>query len=218
VNCEEFRAGYLAAEESDHPSPQHLETCAACRASIEELDRLRTILQDPLLWETPAPDLEDRVVGAIVGAIAVQPAGTKEPSNSGRSRIVAIAAAVILAIAISGSAFLNRDSPDWSVTVPATVEAASAVALADGWNTEAGTRIRFTISGLDLAPSDSYYEIWLTADDGRHISGGTFRDSGTIDSWIAVSRKEFPRIWITLEPTDDDLGPSSVVVFDTKTS
>jgi len=68
--------------------------------------------------------------------------------------------------------------------------------------------------GLDPADDGSYYELWLTAPDGRHVSAGTFRDSGRFEVVAGVRRSDFPRIWVTLEPADDDPGPTSRTVLD----
>jgi hypothetical protein len=71
------------------------------------------------------------------------------------------------------------------------------------------------IRGIEDAPSGSYYEIWMTAPDGRHISAGTFSGSGRVTAFAGVRRADYPRIWITLETADDDLGPSPETYFDT---
>ncbi|MGF1667627.1 MAG: anti-sigma factor [Acidimicrobiia bacterium] len=107
-----------------------------------------------------------------------------------------------------------RSGPDWQVQLVATDNAPVAQAFAQGWQTAEGTRIRLEIEGLTAAGDDAYYEIWLTAADGRHVSGGTFSGPGLVETSIGVARQDFPRVWITREVTDDDLGPSSVVVFD----
>jgi hypothetical protein len=104
-------------------------------------------------------------------------------------------------------------TPDWQFSLEGELPGASA--QVEGWNAGPGTRMRFRIDGIDPAPEGHYYEIWMTAEDGRHISAGTFRDQGTVTVWAAVKRSEFPRIWITLEAMDGDLGPSPNAYFDT---
>jgi hypothetical protein len=71
------------------------------------------------------------------------------------------------------------------------------------------------ITGIGDAPTGFYYEIWMTAKDGRHISAGTFNGSGRVTAFAGVRRADYPRIWITLEAADDDLGPSPETYFDT---
>jgi hypothetical protein len=70
------------------------------------------------------------------------------------------------------------------------------------------------VEGLEPAPAGHYYEIWMTAPDGRHVSAGTFQGSGRVTASAGVRRSEFPRIWITLEEVGGDLGPSPETYFD----
>jgi hypothetical protein len=115
-------------------------------------------------------------------------------------------------ISIGAVAFLGQ--PDWRLDLVATEKAPAATAEVVGWNTDTGTRMEIIISGLNPAPSGFYYEIWMTAPDRRHVSAGTFRGSGTVSVWSAVSRAEFPRLWITLEPADGDTAISGETVLD----
>jgi anti-sigma-K factor RskA len=127
------------------------------------------------------------------------------------------AAAVVAMVAMIATVLgvWPGQGPDWQVRLVSTGNAPDAQAFVEGWQDAGGTtRMRFDIEGLSPAGDDAYYEIWLTASDGRHVSGGTFADSGVIETTIGVARRDFPRVWITLEPADDDPGPSSVVVFD----
>ena len=123
------------------------------------------------------------------------------------------AAAVVVAI-VGLAAFLRTDGPDWQVELAGTDDYPSATAVVAGWNEESGTRMRITMSGVDPAPSGFFYEFWLS-DGPLHISGGTFVDVTDVQLQAAVSRREFPRLWVTLEPIDEDESPTSIVVVDT---
>jgi len=70
------------------------------------------------------------------------------------------------------------------------------------------------IAGLDLAPAGSFHEFWLSSGP-VHISAGTFHTGGQIELWSGVARSDYPRLWVTLEPIDDDESPSPVTVLDT---
>lgn len=96
--------------------------------------------------------------------------------------------------------------------MPAAPQASARVS---GWNMDYGTKMMIEVAGLDPTGPDAYYEIWLTAPDGRHVSAGTFRMSGRFEVMAGVRRSEFPRIWITLEPADDDPAPNPQTVLDT---
>ena len=98
--------------------------------------------------------------------------------------------------------------------MPGTDLAPAATSTVAGWNENTGTRLLVTIEGLDPAPEGYLYEFWLS-DGPLHISAGSFTDSGEIDLWTGVRRGDFPRLWVTLEPIDEDESPSSLTVLDT---
>jgi hypothetical protein len=96
-----------------------------------------------------------------------------------------------------------------------TAEAGNGAVVVQGWLTGQGTRMVLDVSGIEEASPGTYYEIWLTGPDGRHVSAGTFKGPGRVTAFAGVRRADFPRIWITLEPVDGELGPSSTTYFDT---
>ena len=97
---------------------------------------------------------------------------------------------------------------------PATDLAPNAVATIDGWNEASGTRVRLNIDGLPAAPQGYFYELWFS-EGPLHISAGSFRETDGVEMWAGVTRAEFPRLWITLEPIDEDEAPSGDTVLDT---
>ena len=118
---------------------------------------------------------------------------------------------IVIAVGITA---LFQDDADWSVELAATTPYSGATAVVDGWNTDTGTRMEVEVTGIPATAGTGYYEVWMTAPSGEHVSAGTFRSSGTITVWSGVTRKAFPRIWITLE-TDGDPAPTGEIVFDT---
>lgn len=204
MSCEEYQGRRLAGEESPILDA-HVAGCAACRAGLASLDRLRAALSEPSVWESPGPNLE--------GHILAEFERRRAPAGGRRSRLAWVAGAAVAAVALVVS-FVWSGAPDWEVYLVATPNAPLAMATVEGWNEPEGTRMRFEIEELEPAPEGTYYEIWLTAADGRHVSGGTFTGPGVFETSIGVGRRDFPRVWITLEPADDDLGPSRTVVFD----
>jgi hypothetical protein len=72
-----------------------------------------------------------------------------------------------------------------------------------------------TVDGLERAPDGYVYEFWLSQGP-LHISAGTFTASGEIELWSGVPRAAFPRLWVTLEPLDEDESPSGQTVLDTE--
>ena len=168
-------------------------------------------LDDRALWVEPAPELESSVLAAI--AREQGPGTTTQPRRLGARTLrwivpMAAAAAVIAAFVVTS------DQPDWTVTLGATDAAPGAAATASGWNDDNGTRVELDITGLDPAPDGFFYELWFS-DEDVHISAGSFHGTGDgVTMWAGVARRDFPRIWITLEPIDDDPAPG-INILDT---
>jgi hypothetical protein len=172
--------------------------------SDELPDRLKSILSSEALWVEPSPELEERIHS--LGMARARQGGSRRL----RTWLPAAAAVTVLIV----GAILTFDRPDWQVDLVATPQAPGASALVSGWNEPEGTRLRFDISGLPEAATGSYYEIWLTSDEGLHVSGGTFNADGVLTAMVGVRRGDFPRIWITLEAVDENTAPSSATLFD----
>ncbi len=209
MNCDEFRAQYLAGENVE-ATDGHLAGCGACRSRRPDLEAGRIALMDPAIWEEPPPELGDQVIALIAGS------QNRAPTGVGRlerwARPLAAAAVVVVAVGLFG--LLRSPSPDWEVAMPGTELAPLATSTVLGWNTDAGTRMILAVEGLDPAPDGFVYEFWLS-DGPLHISAGTFAADGEIELWSGVTRAEFPRLWVTLEPLDDDESPSGHTVLDT---
>lgn len=211
MNCDEFRAAILAGEANERTAG-HAEACPACRSHVDELKELHLVLAEPALWDEPSPELGSRVESLIGAAATGGAAGTFAGSKRRRLWAAAVAAAVILIV--SSAVAMRGDDPDWEVALPATELAPNASASVSGWNEAAGTRMVVHIEGLDPAPAGYMYEFWLS-DGPLHISAGTFRSGGNVELWSGVARASFPRLWVTLEPIDEDESPSPATVLDT---
>ncbi len=205
MNCDDFRAAFLAGDLDDGHFA-HLSGCEACRAEQRHLAGAAEQLIDPDVWVEPRPNLVEEVV------VAVGAAGS--PLSRRLIRWVAAAAAVIV-VAAAGFAYRAlTPGPDWTVALQPTERAPGAAASVRGWNTESGTRLAIEASGLDPAPEGFVYELWFSFED-RHVSAGTFAAVDDVSGWVGVRRGDFPRVWITLEALDSDAGPSRTTVLDT---
>lgn len=209
MNCDDFRAAYLAGGD-DELLVRHVLECGNCRGIEAELDTVRSALADPSIWEEPPPNLEHQVVALISGRSDV---GDRHKATRRWTWFAVSAAAVVLVI-IAGLGLRASGQPDWTVTMPGTELAPEATSTVDGWNTPSGTRMVLEIDGLDPAPPGHTYELWLSR-GAVHVSAGTFTTGGAVELGTGVRRAEFPRLWITLEPLDDDEGPSGLTVLDT---
>ncbi len=205
--CDDARGAFLAGEPTAEQT-NHLASCSACKSMADELETTRLALERDDVWEEPGPDLEDRVVTLI--------AGTAPAANATRPSGWWAAAAVIVGLLVTGGLWATQggSSPDWEATLPGTIEAPNASGVVRGWNDAAGTRLRFDIVGLEDAPPGSVYQVWFSR-EATHVSAGTFAAAGEIEMWTGISRRDFPRIWITLELLDADESPSGYAVMDT---
>lgn len=214
MRCEESRAAMLSGSDIE-PVRQHLVTCQACRSEQPMWARLSSTLASHNLWEEPSSDLSDRILQTVRGHDERSHSEGRTPAAHQRTALFAGVAVTIL-IALAGTFFATRSlTADWEMTLATSKELPEATAVIRGWSTATGTRMVLDIAGIEDAPSGSYYEIWMTATDGRHISAGTFSGAGRVTAFAGVRRADFPRIWITLETADDDLGPSPETYFDT---
>lgn len=196
---------FIARGRGDDPMVvSHLAVCPNCRLEAERTAALGRHLSDPLLWETPPPELEHRVVAAVAA---------ERRSPPSKRRWWTMGAAALLLVVVAAAAWLGR--PDWTVELVGVQSAPTAQATVRGWNQDEGTRMVFEIEGLAAAGSEAYYEVWLTAPDGRHVSAGTFQTAGRVEVTAGVRRSDFPRIWITREPADADPAPFPDTVLDT---
>lgn len=205
MNCETILELVSEGRSPETPAVEaHLAVCAQCRARVPAARTLGARLRDPLMWEDPPPYLVEEVVQAVAGEAVVH---RRRP----RGWILGAAATIAVVLTVAGLA--NR--ADWTVELVAGEAAPGATATVAGWNQDHGTRMVLEVGGLEPAEAGTYYELWLTAPDGRHVSAGTFRESGRIEVTAGVRRSEFPHLWITHEPTDDDTSPFGETVLDT---
>lgn len=205
MTCEECRVRLLAGDENEEVH-RHLESCASCRAERPALESSRMLLGDPSLWEEPEPALGDQVVSLISGVTPTLP----RP----RWWQATVAVAALAAVVLGSIALFRSPSPDWEVPIPGTDLAPLAMGTVKGWNTDSGTRMLLEVDGLEAAPEGYFYEFWLS-EGPVHISAGTFTTAEEVELWAAVARADFPRLWITLEPIDDDESPTRQTVLDT---
>jgi len=208
MRCDECRAAILAGEMDDR-ARQHLLGCVDCQSEQPALEAGRELLADQALWEEPPADLGDRIVESLA------PRRSKPPATRNTSRWVRVSAiAAAFMVAIGSFALFRQAQPDWEVPLPGTELAPIAMGTVRGWNTDSGTRMVLEVDGLEAAPDGFFYEFWLS-EGPVHISAGTFSAAERVELWTAVKRADFPRLWVTLEPIDDDESPTRHTVLDT---
>jgi len=205
MNHEAFRASYLAKQVG--PEEQsHLAGCPTCQSTVPDLDATLALLGEAALWNEPGPALEDRVLAGLEVTVPYRPS---------RRRWVWLAApAAATAVAVTAWLVTRPPDPDWVVDLPGVRQAAAAAGTVEGWNEESGTRLVVKVNDLASAPDGFVYEFWMSQ-GAKHVSAGTFRHTDDVELWAGVSRADHPRLWVTLEPLDDDPAPSRQVVLDT---
>lgn len=134
------------------------------------------------------------------------------PPRPSRRRWLAWVAAAAVAAAVSVS-IMSSTGPDWEVALAGEGPTPQATATVAGWATDAGTRMRIDAVDLPAAPDGYVYELWLSNGD-VHLSAGSFRAASGIELWIGVSRRDFPRVWVTLEAVDADTSLNGETVLD----
>lgn len=220
MNCEDFRVAFLSGD-SDVDDDFHLASCATCRKLVDRLTVVRSALEDPSVWEEPPPELADRVAGLLPArqepAAPAAPAAAADAAGTPpRRRWWMMVAAVIVAFLVGMGVMTARmNRPDWEVAMPGTELAPDAMATVQGWRVNEGTRLVMTVEGLDPAPPGHHYEFWLSNEE-EHISAGTFVAGNRVEMTSAVGRRNYPRLWVTIEAADGDSSPSWVTVLDTK--
>ncbi len=154
----------------------------------------------PCSGRSRVPELEERVVEAIAGGAEALPRSRKWLWPS--------AAAAVVAVLFGAWVFVASSAPDWQVELIGVGDTPSATARVDGWATENGSQMVVEVSGLGPAASGTVYELWLSA-DRTSVSAGSFRDDGRFEMTVGVSRRDFPRLWVTVEEPGGEAGPTS---------
>ena len=183
-DCAHFRellGGYvLEALEPDETRAleHHLEGCPRCRREHAELagvPAMLDMLDDPdSVPEAPPPELEDAILDRFArGRRRLVP--LRLPTRRGWGLRLGLAGAVAAAVAALALAGVFSSSGDESAFGHVRLRGGGgAKAYADLHALRAGTGVDLSVHGLP-ATRGRVYELWCIEDDGRWISGGTFR-------------------------------------------
>jgi anti-sigma-K factor RskA len=199
----------------------HLDSCAACRAELNQYEAVVDLLPAAVPEVTPAAGLRDRVLAQAQASTATQPDPADLPtgwrkrwsqqwSQLLRSRWSPVLALAVLLL-LAGAVFLWRQAQ----TPPARFELTSTEAApqASGLIEAAtdGRQATLSVSGLPPLSSDQQYQLWLIR-DGQRASGAVF--SVDADGWAKVpveaSRPltDYAAFGITIEPAGGSPGPT----------
>jgi len=223
MNCQDARASLLAGETTDKVT-SHLEGCVECRRAVADIEQARLELQGESMWVEPPEGLEDSIVAAITRETAPEPGPSPAPvvdngsrRFSARSVVVGSVAAVVLLVVGVVLMLSRTQTPDWEATMAGTDVAPLASAVVAGWNMDAGTRVVLETSDLGQAPDGFVYQLWFSK-GSQDVSAGTFTDPSHVELTVGIARKDYPTVWLSLQPINTgagDAGAALLVTTDT---
>ncbi|GMQ98890.1 MAG: hypothetical protein BMS9Abin17_1422 [Acidimicrobiia bacterium] len=224
MNCQDVRAALLAGETSEAIS-SHLHGCVECRRAIIDIETVRTDLASDSMWAEPPAGLEDSIVAAIAGVespTGERSAGSRVvPDRRFSGRAVALmfgSVAAVLVIVVGIFAVLSRTpAPDWQAAMAGDNTTTSATGVVSGWNMGDGTRVVLEAADLGVAPDGFVYQLWFSRTSGD-VSAGTFADPSYVELTVGVSRKDFPAVWIALQPIGTDAASAGEALLWTSDS
>jgi hypothetical protein len=181
---------------------RHLETCPRCAAEERRLAGLPALL-DQAHADDAVVALSPKLEEAVLDRYVRDRAGAPEPRRRLRLPAFAVAAAACIALVLAvllwpgdgESAYARADMKRGGAWVSASVAAV-----------EAGTKVDLEAGRLRRG----MYELWCVREDGRWVSGGSFRahGDGSADAELtaAVSPGEYHTVVITRRSSGGERG------------
>ena len=204
------RIAYLAGD-----APETLDP-----AERAELDELRSLLADPLVWVEPPPELEDRVVDAVTaearaaGPATDSPSANVVPISRGSRRrhlrvalvgaVVAAAAVIALVVVVAQRA----DNNGVKIALAPTDLVPGAKGTATVVSHDSGLEIKLHATGLPRRDGGLYYQAWLKNAAGTLVPIGTFHDGNNVTLWAGVRLADFPTLTVTEQQADNNQASS----------
>ncbi len=222
-----------ALSEQEHDAyTAHLETCADCRAEVEQLQIVADQLPMAAPQLVPSPDVRNRLMAIVESEAellraagpeadrAVPAPGTMRlrdrvwwPSWAVSPGFAAGLATVLLLVGVGAGLLVSGgDSTGPVRTVQANVTAPGAratVALQDG-------RATLNVENLPAAPSGRVYQVWLMRDGKPEPTHTLFtvRPDGRAAVKIDEKVDGVEQILVTAEPTGGSTIPTSSPILD----
>jgi anti-sigma factor RsiW len=177
---------------------RHLQTCEACRREYEALSGLPGLLDRIEPADVPPPVPSNALEDAVLDRVARERGRRKHRLPFLRRRRLALAAAAALlaaALAVAGLTLPEDESAYAYGKLRGTPGAAGSFVV-DA--VPAGSQVSLEVTGL---PAEKDYELWCIREDGRWVSGGTFRPrrGGAAEAELtaAVRPGEYHRVVVT---------------------
>ena len=201
----------------------HLRSCPDCQAAVAELGPAARVLHSAAPAAVPPPGLQARTLDSVAKAAAAARRGERRSRWRGwNKRMLALAAAVVIAAAVGTGLALSRPPPAETYTVALhsqSVQHASGQAVVT--RTDSGWSIQLTVAHLADLGKGKFYQCWWVGPGNRPshpnlISAGTFivgpSGSATAHMWAAANPDAFKAMEITAQTTAGT-GQSGQVVL-----
>ena len=206
----------------------HLRSCPDCQAAVTELDPAARMLHSAAPADVPPPSLRDRTLASVAQAAAAAQRSDRRSRWRGLNvRMLALAAAVVLAASVGAGLTLSRTPPAEAYTLALHSRSAQHVSgQAVVTHTDSGWSIQLTVAHLADLGQGRFYECWWIGPDNRPghpdvISAGTFivgpSGSATAHMWTAADPETYQAMQITAESVAGPGQPGHLVLTGTPT-
>jgi anti-sigma-K factor RskA len=207
----------------------HLESCPECQRTVAEFgsaaQMLKSVLPGVQLAEgpEPPPDLQVRTLARV--AEAARGARRSRRWRSRSTRMLALAASVIVAAGIAIGLLLSAGTA--AETYPLALHSGAGLsASASGTMRQAdsGWSVQLTADHLPEPGPGQFYQCWWVGAGNRpghpsRVSAGTFTvsPSGTasVQMWTAADPDDFSKVEITLDSATEPGQPGRIVLSGT---
>lgn len=206
----------------------HLQSCPDCQSAVAELGPAARLLRTAAPAATPPAGLQARTLATVARTAAAARRSEKRGRWRGWNvRMLALAAAVVIAAAVGTGLALSRSAPANTYTVAlhsqlvpaASGQAASGHVVVQ--QTGTGWSIQLTVAHLADLGSGRFYECrWGSS--GSHpghpawITAGTFvvgsSGTATVQMWTAADPETFPVVQIVTR-TAASAGSSGPIIL-----
>ena len=204
----------------------HLRCCPDCQAAVTELDPAARMLHSAAPADVPPPSLRDRTLASVAQAAAAAQRSDRRSRWRGLNvRMLALAAAVVLAASVGAGLTLSRTPPAEAYTLALHSRSAQHVSgQAVVTHTDSGWSIQLTVDHLADLGKGGFYECWWVGPDNQPghpdlISAGTFMvgpsGNATAHMWTAADPETYKAMQITAETTAGTGQPGPVVLSGT---
>ena len=202
MGCEEVRenlgAYILGGLEPEEVADvrRHLETCAACRSELRELEAVKHALDATPRPAEPPPRLEGEILSRVRAEVPPPERREHRRGKVGRIGLFAVSLTVLAALALFAVLWIQRETQAPVATVKLRPAGAYASGLrsngywgvAEFYSRGSGNELmELKLNNLRTPGLAGPYKAWVFSGDKR-LNAGTFRanSSGKTEVWLTV--------------------------------